>query len=282
MSAKLVWRDLQRYGKYERYLLVKKHIEKQFHYLQSLRLRRYDILQAYESCLQKSINSESRKELDHWVKESHLQISLAHELFVVDGVKWERKLTNNLNSSVTEICKQSIFTMLLFETLQDIENEPNSLSMREFCQQLAEDIDALTKEKFGDCPRVVVEGELNLRDVRPSLVYFSLVEFLKNSIFAVIKRYGVLDLDDALPIVIHLDAPSRGIRIIDSGIGMKEIEMKNCFQAFYTTTPLNTNPTYQYSRDFGVPFSGAGFGMLKSKVSECTVNSIHFLYRSSI
>lgn len=39
-----------------------------------------------------------------------------------------------------------------------------------------------------------------------------------------------------------------------------------CFQAFYTTKQVNNNPTYQYSRDFGVPYSGAGFGMLKSQV----------------
>jgi hypothetical protein len=268
MKGKLVWRDLQRCGRLDRYILVRKHIQTQYEHLQSLRLRRYDVLEAYQSCLQKSPHSLSTTDLDHWIKQSHLKISSAYELLVADGVKWERKLTNNLNTSVTEICKQSIFSILLFETLQEDDKEINSLYMREFCQHLAEDIDALTKEKFGACPSVVVEGELHLFDIRPSLVHFSLVEFLKNSIYSVIKRYDVLDLDDSEPIVIHLDATNHGIRITDPGIGMRETELKNCFQAFYTTTRANSNPTYQYSRDFGVPFSGAGFGMLKSKVSE--------------
>lgn len=271
MRSKLFWRDLERCrGRSERYLLVHTHLKHQSHYLQSLKLRRHDILQAYQSCLKNSPNTilPSPIPLDHWVKESHLQISSAYELFVADGVKWERKLKNNLNQSVTEICKESIFTILLFETLQENDNESNSLFMREFCQHLVEDIDALTKEKFGACPQVIVQGELNLLHIRPSLIHFSLVEFLKNSIFSVIKRYGVLDLDDAEPIIIHLDPTSYGISITDAGIGMTETELNNCFQAFYTTTPLNTNPTYQYSRDFGVPYSGAGFGMLKSKVSD--------------
>jgi hypothetical protein len=73
-----------------------------------------------------------------------------------------------------------------------------------------------------------------------------------------------------------------------------------CFDAFYTydekydnisitnntshnnNNSTNSNPTqtypeynYYYSRNFGVPFSGAGFGLLKSKVNilYCTTSN---------
>lgn len=37
--------------------------------------------------------------------------------------------------------------------------------------------------------------------------------------------------------------------------------------AFYSTSPSrNREPSYHYSRMFGVPYSGAGMGLLKSKV----------------
>jgi hypothetical protein len=265
----LRWRHLRCLKKIERYPLVLQQIEKQYKDLQSVRIKRYDILEAFHGCLQNSPSSAAS--LDDWVKKSTSQISASHDLFVADGVKWGGKLSNNLNYSVTEICKHSILTLLLLETLTDDDypgdmNRSTSCSMNDFCHSLTVDIDAFTKEKFGVCPQIVIDGELLLEEIRPSLIHFSVVELLKNSIYAVIKRFGVLDLDDAGVIEIRLDPLARRLTLTDPGVGMNEIELKNCFEAFYTTTPLNTNPTYQYSRDFGVPYSGAGFGMLKSRV----------------
>jgi hypothetical protein len=264
----LRWRTLRPLGRGERYPLVFQHLQQQYEYLQTARLRRYDILEAYRSCVQNPPPNSAH--LDDWVKTSTDGISRSHELLVADGIKWGGNLSNNLNSSVTNICKQTIFGLLLLETLTDDDdekgNEANSCSMNEFCHNLTVDIDAFTKEKFGACPRIVIEGDLILEGGRPSLIHFSLVELLKNSIYAVIKRFGVLDLDEADPIMISLDPLARRLTFTDPGVGMSEVELAHCFEAFYTTTPRNSNPTYQYSRDFGAPYSGAGFGMLKSQV----------------
>lgn len=35
------------------------------------------------------------------------------------------------------------------------------------------------------------------------------------------------------------------------------------------------SPNYHYSRDFGVPFNGAGFGFAKSKVSTAAFSTVH-------
>lgn len=50
-----------------------------------------------------------------------------------------------------------------------------------------------------------------------------------------------------------------------------------CFDAFYSKTAeekSDVEPSYQYSRDFGAAFSGAGIGLLKSKVGHLRITSI--------
>ena len=85
--------------------------------------------------------------------------------------------------------------------------------------------------------------------------------------FSTLFRYGALEVEEASPILIHLDCEAKSINVKDVGSGMNSHQLSRLFDAFYTThKSFQDNPTYQYSRDFGVPFSGAGFGMLKSKV----------------
>lgn len=272
---KLFWKDLQRLHRYQRYPIVVNHIKQQYQYLKCHRVKRYDIISAYEKCIQSSSNSETN--VDEWIKISYQHINYAHELFVADGIKWNRQLTNNLNLAVTDICRETIFTQLLLDTLSDNQIESNDIKMNQFCRHVVEDIDALTKEKFGACPQVYVEGDFTLHNHRLPLIQFCLVEFLKNSILAVIKKYGVLELDDASPIIVRLESDPNQLILVDTGIGIDANDLQNCFQAFYTTTPINSNPTYQYSRDFGVPYSGAGFGMLKSQVIKIFFSSHMFI-----
>ncbi len=50
------------------------------------------------------------------------------------------------------------------------------------------------------------------------------------------------------------------------GTGMSTQNQSRLFDAFFTTKPYDSNPNYHYSREFGVPFYGAGFGLFKSKL----------------
>mmetsp|Transcript_12005 Transcript_12005/g.18139 ORF Transcript_12005/g.18139 Transcript_12005/m.18139 type:complete len:100 (-) Transcript_12005:123-422(-) len=56
------------------------------------------------------------------------------------------------------------------------------------------------------------------------------------------------------------------LTISDKGVGMSDQQLERCRDAFFTTTVPREEPNYHYSREFGTVFSGAGFGLLKSKV----------------
>jgi hypothetical protein len=67
----------------------------------------------------------------------------------------------------------------------------------------------------------------------------------------------------------------KSITILDRGRGPAANQLQSngeCtawFDAFYSTSPSRSRePTYHYSRMFGAPYSGAGMGLLRSKV-EC-------------
>lgn len=76
-----------------------------------------------------------------------------------------------------------------------------------------------------------------------------------------------------MSIVLQREASSGANEIIvrDRGMGISKKPSDTndhiIFDAFYSTSPnRNREPSYHYSRTFGVPYSGAGMGLLKSKV----------------
>ncbi len=61
------------------------------------------------------------------------------------------------------------------------------------------------------------------------------------------------------------------IEIVDSGCGIEAHVLPHIFDGFFTTLKAAREPTYTYSRDFGVPFAGKGFGLLRAS----TYLSVH-------
>ena len=112
-------------------------------------------------------------------------------------------------------------------------------------------------------------------------IHFVLMELLKNSMKAVIDRYGVLQLHDAPPIAITLSAsapsapspagPFVGIRVTDTGIGLSSLPstttpLHPCpsalFHYFHSSSPAPVDSgDWRYSRSFGSPMQGLGVGL---------------------
>ena len=154
-------------------------------------------------------------------------------------------------------------------------------------------------EKYGDAPHVsvVVDGSSHpSADVEvvavAAHVHFVLMELLKNSMKAVIDRYGVLQLHDAPPIAIALSAspassasassasgPFVGLRVTDTGVGLSPPAASSSSSSSPPSAPLHPCPAslfhyfsssspspvdsddWRYSRSFGSPMQGLGVGL---------------------
>ena len=92
-----------------------------------------------------------------------------------------------------------------------------------------------------------------------SHIYFIFVELLKNSMRA------SLEAKNNLPIEIKMKFEQNivEIKLSDKGKGMKNPDFM--FHYFFSTAPVST-PTYTYSGNFGVPFTGLGCGTHNSYV----------------
>jgi len=262
----LTLRDIGGRSKSELYPLVARQFNLQLSHLQSLRFRRRDILSAFElSC------SLQRKgvALHDWVNYSRKELNKAYDMFVLDGTKWQGKeLGNNLSVHVNMVCSHCIHALFLLQLLDDDIDEPQMLSLRPFCDDIGENVRALAREKYGASPDVVISGQLDILAI-PSVTNYIIAEILKNSIEAVITKHGPLSVEDVDPVMISLQSlgPKAGsLTISDKGVGMSDQQLERCRDAFFTTTVPREEPNYHYSREFGTVFSGAGFGLLKSKV----------------
>lgn len=259
----LKWKQLVKLNKIERFISINNSIQLQYKILESLRMRRYDINNAFKHSLHISpississslpsplinnnsndnsnenllfnnkniINQINENDIEKWKEESSLFINNAFNKLTSDGIKWNGNLSNNLNEILTQICKHTIISLLLIDTLSYYHDHSyfnqdfNELKLNQFCYEIISEIDAFTKEKFGACPFIEVQGELILYKTIPSLIHFSIFELLKNSILATIEKYGVLNLDDAKPIQITLE--SNKITITDYGKGMNKFELE--------------------------------------------------------
>jgi signal transduction histidine kinase len=155
----------------------------------------------------------------------------------------------------------------------------DSINLEHIISTSANNLKGLSIEKFGVFPEIAIRtsqdsaGKLFF-GVEP-YVHFAFVEILKNSIQAVIDKHGELEIDnlDDPPITVDLSASGNLIRaeVRDDGLGLPAVDYcgradYDPFDALFTSKQVNTEPTYTYSRDFGVEFSGKGIGLLKSKV----------------
>lgn len=162
-------------------------------------------------------------------------------------------------------------------------------------QDVADDVGALAREKFGVAPAVTINNKSATTNIDgskyvvDSLLRFAITELLKNSMKSTVNKYGALNSEDAPAIEIVVEnsvssssSTSLEIRIVDYGEGVPEniqslIMMENrdarystfssadgcsSFQpkqssVLFTSHVVNSKDiNYHYSRAFGTPFSG--------------------------
>ena len=101
-------------------------------------------------------------------------------------------------------------------------------------------------------------------------IEYCVVELLKNSYGTMIDRYGALDVEEETPIrmtmTVHPEKGWAGLRLIDTGMGMGEVAVQQCFEPLYTSVKEEQEDPWRYSRTFGARFAGAGLGLFKTQV----------------
>lgn len=191
----------------------------QFADLLELRFRRPEINNAFARIGERNkFDVGSVQECLSWARMSRDHLSGAYERLASDGLKWGGQLGNNLNAPLSQVCTHSVHGLMCFDLLLSLmDGSSTSSSQGESSNDLSElrfdvksmleccvipDVESLTKEKFGACPQISVQvadrsAPFVLDRAVPPLLSFVMVELLKNSLEAVLTRYGVLDLDDA-------------------------------------------------------------------------------------
>ena len=266
-----------RLSKSQLYPLVFSEVCRQSQRLEKLRIRRKDLLNTYAKISSDTLYGAN---IEKWRALSYDLLSASFDSLVADGKKFGGQLSNNLEPVLNEICSHIVHTLMLLQML-DSENPFEDINLASDVRRVHNNVSALAREKFGVCPELRIVGCHNIIG-SPSLIEYTLVELLKNAIKAVIDRYGALQVEDAEPIVV--DITDGVMRITDAGVGMENDTLRHIFDAFYTTQKEDKDPSYHYSRDFGVPFNGCGFGLLKSKVARSNTCSIYksFCYRFTV
>lgn len=258
-------------NKSQLYPLVFGEVCRQRQRLEKLRIRRKDLLTTYAKISSKTLYDV---DLEKWRVSSYDLLSASFDSLVADGKKFGGQLSNNLQPVLNEICSRIVHTLMILQLLET-EKPFEEINLATDVRRVHNNVSALAREKFGVCPELRIIGSHNILG-NPSLIEYTLVEILKNSIKAVVDRYGALQVDDAEPIIVNIS--NGALRITDAGIGMEDAVLRHIFDAFYTTQREDKNPSYHYSRDFGVPFNGCGFGLLKSKVSLCNICCLFALF----
>jgi len=101
-----------------------------------------------------------------------------------------------------------------------------------------------------------------------SQIRYVVVEALKNAAKSVIKKYGVLDVEDyAEPIYVRVSKSKNNlISIRDFGVGIEPEHLEKSLSYFYTSSGKPIKTFTQTSDAFGTPFAGVGFGLPRIKV----------------
>jgi hypothetical protein len=211
----------------------------QHNYLKTLRIRRPDVMRTFEQVIDSAScgpHDDKKFHIDTWVTTSKTNMSKTFDKIVADGSMWNGQGVgdNALIQPLNEICRQNLYAMVCLDMLSaDAPRNgmfASEVFAHDFITRIVDDVSSFSKEKFGVCPHIDVQGELKTYII-PPFIEFVVVEILKNSIKAVIYRYGALDIDDAHPIEIRLsaidgalnDGDIKGsIEFRDQGIGMTD------------------------------------------------------------
>jgi len=154
-----------------------------------------------------------------------------------------------------------------------------SLNLASLIKSSSDEVRAFCVEKFGAAPGVDISSigltsSMSVVGVK-ELLSFAYVELLKNAMTAMISRYTAAGVDDAPEIKVQIacdDPHYLYITLTDSAGGLKNHEQYQ--QQLYSNRPFRLFSSvaaaarqeidYKYSREFGVPFSGSGLGLLRS------------------
>lgn len=260
------------------FTLVKKQMHNHLETMQSNSFRRKDLIQTFSQSVKtmETIDPNNIKEIQKWTEETQSDLSQKFDQFVSDfNPNKALKLPFNLNKSINLLCEQSFHTQVCLNfLLLDNDNhteifQGKNFKIQDCFQRATESVSSLATEKFGNIPHIKFEGETKNFGSEiffcPSLLQFTVIEILKNSIKAMIDRYGVSEIDKEESINIVF---GDGFFVIeDTGKGMSEEVKGRLFDAFFTGEEEDQKEiNYFYSGEFGVKFCGAGFGVLKSKV----------------
>lgn len=175
-----------------------------------------------------------------------------------------------------------------------------TLDVAQDLQRETANIRAFCVEKFGVAPPVDIRAvksdghsaplanmpagwRVHLQAAIPDQVRYVYSELLKNALRAHIDRYGAAGVDDAPPISVELShCPVAGavcVTVADRGKGLPHMASPassasvtrmpgpyTVFPYFASDAAKRAEPNYQYSREFGVPFSGHGTGLCRSRL----------------
>lgn len=154
-----------------------------------------------------------------------------------------------------------------------------TVDVREMLQLEVDGVRALAVEKFGASPPVelriapAVEAAAGapppLRCVAaPALLRHGLAELLKNAIAAQVAAFGAGGVEDAPPIQVAAEAAGGGalLRLVVRNVTGRAPPQVLLLRGsgpfpYFASPPEAGEPSYHYSRAFGVPFCGAGVGV---------------------
>lgn len=210
--------------------VIKQQVSNQLEDIYRVRIRRKDIISVYKEV--NCIPIQKDGDVDNFAQMTRHLMNKALDNLINDAKKWNgRSLGNNLNGEVNKLCSHLLQSLMYTQLISEAQDHIGivDIDVPLMARHLAEDVGALSNEKFGCVPLIQVEGILTVHAV-PSLMRYSIFEILKNSIKATIDRYGVLNIDGAPGIVIkcntnHATSGSEvygSVEIVDYGTGMSD------------------------------------------------------------
>ncbi|EDQ88313.1 uncharacterized protein MONBRDRAFT_37498 [Monosiga brevicollis MX1] len=143
-------------------------------------------------------------------------------------------------------------------------------------QQAADDAASLMLEKYGvGAPIHVEKKDGDASDCHhllavPEHLAYAYTEVCKNALGAMHRRYGS-DCDLEAPVVATLAVradpePAIVVTIVDQGDGLSRTSVPDAMRWFATgSAPVEREPSYTFSGDFGGELSGKGTGMPLSR-----------------
>ena len=174
-------------------------------------------------------------------------------------------------------------------TISDIRNSNNGralkvnriLNLSSLLRSSTIEVRAFCVEKFGTAPGVEISSNESASSSSivgiQELVCFAYVELLKNAMTAMIARYTAAGVEDASDIKVEIKGDSYYvyITVTDSAVDLNKPQSSQLtrlythhpFRLFSSVAPAARQEIdYKYSREFGVPFSGSGLGLLRSEL----------------